>query len=268
MKNALHILFILAAMLSGTTLNAQTTQTHVNNIIDLTDDIDGNASDTYDAAYTLYYEYFTLSSPNLAGFNAQIYNLQTNGVQIHAEDLIYSAQQAAILDPSLGVSAIVAYANQVQSLVDDITDEAQDLQGYIQNENDQAISNSIQTICQASNAQVDLAEQILEEAEDLWAQLNATYNVRVQLLDNWGNTYDYDQTGLQGVYAQNTATGQYIYPMQGDLSGELTNLPNGTYVIGSYDGYWDGAGTATITLSNEPVGADGYIVVTLSYWSE
>lgn len=268
MKNALHILFILAAMLSGTTLNAQTTQTHVNNIIDLTDDIDGNASDTYDAAYTLYYEYFTLSSPNLAGFNAQIYNLQTNGVQIHTEDLIYSAQQAAILDPSLDVSAIVAYANQVQSLVDDITDEAQDLQGYIQNENDQAISNSIQTICQASNAQVDLAEQILEEAEDLWAQLNATYNVRVQLLDNWGNTYDYDQTGLQGVYAQNTATGQYIYPMQGDLSGELTNLPNGTYVIGSYDGYWDGAGTATITLSNEPVGADGYIVVTLSYWSE
>ncbi len=268
MKNALHILFILAAMLSGTTLNAQTAQTHVNNIIDLTDDIDGNASDTYDAAYTLYYEYFTLSSPNLAGFNAQIYNLQTNGVQIHAEDLIYSAQQAAILDPSLDVSAIVAYANQVQSLVDDITDEAQDLQGYIQNENDQAISNSIQTICQASNAQVDLAEQILEEAEDLWAQLNAAYNVRVQLLDNWGNTYDYDQTGLQGVYAQNTATGQYIYPMQGDLSGELTNLPNGTYVIGSYDGYWDGAGTATITLSNEPVGADGYIVVTLSYWSE
>lgn len=268
MKNALHILFVVAAMLGGTTLNAQTAQTHVNNIIDLTDDIDGNASDTYDAAYTLYYEYFTLSSPNLAGFNAQIYNLQTNGVQIHAEDLIYSAQQAAILDPSLDVSAIVSYANQVQSLVDDITDEAQDLQGYIQSENDQAISNSIQTICQASNAQVDLAEQILEEAEDLWAQLNATYNVRVQLLDNWGNTYDYDQTGLQGVYAQNTATGQYIYPMQGDLSGELTNLPNGTYVIGSYDGYWDGAGTATITLSNEPVGTDGYIIVTLSYWSE
>ncbi|NVK63715.1 MAG: hypothetical protein HWE22_03970 [Flavobacteriales bacterium] len=268
MKNVLHILFLVAAMIGGNFTTAQTAETHVNNIIDLTDDIDGNARDTYSAAYTLYYEYFTLSSPNLAGFNAQIYNMQTNGIQVHAEDLIYSAQQAAILDPSLDVSAIVSYANEVQSLVDDITDEAQDLQGYVQNQNDQAIQNSIQIIYQATNEQVDLAEQILEEAEDLWAQLNATYNVRVELLDNWGNSYTYDQTGLQGVYAQNTATGQYIYPMQGDLSGELTNLPNGTYVIGSYDGYWDGAGTATITLSNQTVGADGYIVVTLSYWSE
>jgi len=268
MKNALHILFVVAALFGSNIANAQTANSHLNNIIDLTDDIDANASDTYGAAYTLYYEYFTLGSPNVAGFNAAIYNMQTNGVQVHAEDLIYSAQQAKVLDPSLDVSAIISYANQVIDLSEEIQEEAQDLAYFVQTENDAAIQNSVQAICQASNGQVDLAEQILEEAEDLLAQLNATYNIRVQLKDHWGNIYSYDQTGLMGVYAQNTATGQYIYPGQGDLSGELTNLPNGTYIIGSYDGYWDGAGTKTITLSNETVGVDGYILVTLSYWSE
>lgn len=267
MKGFLNILLVVATLLAGN-VNAQTANSHLNNIVDLTDDIDANGTDTYDAAYTLYYEYFTLSSPNVAGFTASISNLQTNGVQVHAEDLIYSAQQANALDPSLDVSGIISYANQVIDLVENITEEAQDLETFVQNENDQAIQNSVQAICQAANGQVDLAQEILEEAEDLLAQLNATYDVRVQLLDHWGNVYAYNQTGLQGVYAQNTATGQYIYPGQGDLSGELTDLPNGTYVIGSYDGYWDGAGTTTVTLSNETVGADGYILITLSYWSE
>lgn len=268
MKNALHILFIVAAMLGGNWANAQTANSHLNNIIGLTDDIDGNANDTDQAAYTLYYEYFTLNSPNLAGFNAQIYNMQTNGVQVHAEDLIYSAQQANQMNPSLDVTAIISYANQVIDLYETISEEAQDLNYFVQSENDQAVQNSIQAISQAANAQVDLAQDILVEAENLLAELNATYDIRVRLQDHWGNIYAYNQTGLQGVYAQNTATGQYIYPGQGDLSGELTNLPNGTYIIGSYDGYWDGAGTTTITLSNETVGSDGYIVVTLSYWSE
>jgi hypothetical protein len=268
MKTLLHTLLVAAALVMGSTANAQASaSSQLDNIIDLTDDVKGNAKDTRQAAKTLRFEYFDLSAPNLAGFNASITNLQINGVDVHADDIIFSAQQAQAANPALDITNILYYANELKMLVNEITDQALDLQTAIPNGDVQEIKSSIRIIAQSARQQILLSKQIKLEAETL-LPLTTTYNVRIQLQDAYGTIYSYGQTGLQGIYALNTANGQYIYPNQGDPIDELLNLPNGTYTFGSYDGYFDGAGTTTVTLSNEPVGADGYIVITLSYWSE
>lgn len=68
--------------------------------------------------------------------------------------------------------------------------------------------------------------------------------------------------GLQGYWAKDQATGVYYYS---DYSDNFEELPEGTYMFGAFNGYWDGASSRIVTLD----AANGnYTVVTLNYWSE
>jgi hypothetical protein len=90
--------------------------------------------------------------------------------------------------------------------------------------------------------------------------------VRIDLVDQFGNPVT-GPTGLMGYYAFNEHTGAYVYPdyLAWD---EFTDLRGGTWTFGAFDGYFDGAGSNTVTLRPALAGPDGYIPVTLSYWSE
>jgi hypothetical protein len=68
--------------------------------------------------------------------------------------------------------------------------------------------------------------------------------------------------GLQGYWAQNQSTGEYYYSGYND---NFEALPEGTYLFGAFNGYWDGASSSVVTID----AANGnYAVVTLHYWSE
>jgi hypothetical protein len=97
------------------------------------------------------------------------------------------------------------------------------------------------------------------------APTETTFNVRVALVDIYGNPYT-GSTGLYGYWAVNQATG---VTYEGDQRGnEFSDLPAGTYTFGAYPGNWDGVVPKTVTLDSSQVGSDGYIVVTLTYWVE
>ena len=91
--------------------------------------------------------------------------------------------------------------------------------------------------------------------------------MKILLDDGFGNIIDPNNTGLFGAWAFDQASGTYIYP--GFFNQyEFTGLAAGTYTFGAFDGYFEGAGTTTVTLDPSLVGSDGFITVIIGYWSE
>lgn len=99
------------------------------------------------------------------------------------------------------------------------------------------------------------------------AGITATFNVRIELVDIHGNPVT-GSTGLRGFWARNEATGEYYEPGGQEDADKFTDLPAGTYTFGAYNGVWDGAVSKQVTLGEDAVGPDGYIVVQLTYWVE
>jgi len=96
----------------------------------------------------------------------------------------------------------------------------------------------------------------------------SNFDVEILLEDRNGNSVAVGT--LPGYYAKNVETGEYIYAgeNQGQEINVFEELAAGTYVFGAYDGYFDGASSQTVTLSEALVNQNGVITITLSYWSE
>lgn len=90
------------------------------------------------------------------------------------------------------------------------------------------------------------------------------FEVIVSLVGRSGNKVSTNT--LSGYYAYNIETNQYYYDdyYYGE-SGVISNLPAGSYRIGAYDGYFDGASSEFITITE---GSDETVEVTLQYWVE
>ncbi len=116
---------------------------------------------------------------------------------------------------------------------------------------------------QKSNLQNDQAT-VAEITDSKTVRIS--YDVRIELVDeNSGQSVD--PTTLPGYAATNLDTNQIYYPSYYDYN-EFSNLPAGTYRFDSYSGYFDGSSSEVVTLSSSLEGNDGFIVVTLRYWSE
>ena len=90
------------------------------------------------------------------------------------------------------------------------------------------------------------------------------FEIVVNLDDRNGN--EVSLNSLSGYYAQNMETKQYYY--SGNYYGEtgvISGLPAGSYIVGAYEGYFDGASSKFITITDS---SEETIEVTLYYWSE
>ena len=115
------------------------------------------------------------------------------------------------------------------------------------------------------NNQTTFAKQVATEVVNTKA-VRTSYDVRIELVDEKSGQ-PVDPTTLPGYAATNLDTNQIYYPSYYDYN-EFSNLPAGTYRFDSYNGYFDGSSSAVVTLSSGLEGNDGFIVVTLRYWSE
>lgn len=111
------------------------------------------------------------------------------------------------------------------------------------------------------------AVQVIETVATVNAKKETqTFDVRIELVDERSGQ-PVDPTTLPGYAATNVDTNQIYYPGYYDYN-EFYDLPAGTYRFDSYDGYFDGSSSEIVTLSSSLEGNDGFIVVTLRYWSE
>ncbi|RNL92965.1 hypothetical protein ED312_02845 [Sinomicrobium pectinilyticum] len=68
-----------------------------------------------------------------------------------------------------------------------------------------------------------------------------------------------------GYAAKNLSTNEWIYTERGQNFFE--NLPEGTYRFTAYEGYFCGASSKTVTISDD-IAVNGEITVELSGWCE
>jgi len=195
----------------------------------------------------------------------QLMDVSMEVVEEFSDEVIYYIGQAAQGNSNIDPSSIQGKASTIEGNEDFVQIKSAALQTAIQQNNRNTARQLIREIRGLLNTQIRLAKEIKTEATALKA-LAITYNVRILLVD--------ERTGasvpagtLPGYAATNQATGAIFYTDYYNFD-TFENLPAGTYRFDAYDGYFDGASSATITLDPSLVGSDGFVEVTLSYWSE
>jgi hypothetical protein len=269
-----HILVFLLVSLFTFTTNAQS---------DFSDDLDQvslAALESKDAAKsvgiafrTLAISYFVQQNQNP---NTTAYlNVLESGyadIQSALQDVIYFAEEAQANNPNADISQIEDWAQLIENQSESVWEESQDLVQYIEADQAQAALSVAQGIRADILEIIGLSRNIALAAQDLKDTPLPTplYDVRIVLEDSYGNKIT-GSTGLQGYYAYNDETDEYFFSgeYQGQDPDVFNDLPEATYTFGAFNGYFDGAGSNTVTLSSElPLNSEGEVEVTLIYWSE
>lgn len=240
------------------------TEQNLNSAIQSTENIKQDIIVSENAVNQLVKEIAILGNPNTVLFNNKMY-AQISSVQNNSDDVLY------FTDLAKNASATSFSSQGIEALTSDLVVLNDDLI-YLSNQIDEALSNNnynaaldyLPQVNAVLNAQNDKSDDLIDEIESI-KQLVRVYNVCIQTVDYHGNPVS--GSDLHGFYAQDLATGEYIYPT--DQEGNcFENLPNGAYRFDSYDGYWSGTSPTEVTLSEIPVNSNGITIVNLTYWSE
>lgn len=203
------------------------------------------------------------SNPNVTTY-LQVMDRSMEVVEEYSDEVNSYIGDAAQENNKINPASIQSKASQIEGNEDFVRNKSAELQTAIQQNNRALSYQLIHQIKRSLETQIKLAKEIKQEATDFKA-VATVYNVRIKLVDQSGASVPADT--LPGYGAKNLETGVYIYPDYYDYN-TFKNLPAGTYRFSAYDGYFDGASDAVVTLDPSLVGADGFIDVTLHYWSE
>lgn len=260
--------YAAALLLTGmsTSFAQNNTQQYLDNGIQTAENIPQDVQNASNAIDRLVYEVNVSNNPDAEAFYTSLF-LLINQVQNNADDIDYFVDLAQNESPvTFSTATVNGLTAQLVVLNDDVI-------GLTSQINDAVIENRyndanslIPTLRNTIAAQANVAENIISEIESI-KQATTLYTVEIRLVDSQGQpTYTND---LFGYYAYNQGTGEYIYPEdERDYSSNIFTLPVGTYTFDSFNGYWSGTSSTTVTLSNTLVNEDGVIIVELVLWSE
>lgn len=205
-----------------------------------------------------------IGNPDAVLFHDKMY-AQVNSIQNNADDTDYFtglAQAASAI--SFSTSEVNALTAQLVTENDDLMVVTEQITTAIDNNDNSTALNLLQNAKDVLNSQKTTAEQIVAKLTAI-KQAITTYKVCLQTVDVNGNPVN--GSDLHGFYAQDNATGTYLYPENQD-GNCFEALAPGTYTFDSFNGYFSGTSSTTVTLSDALVNANGVIVVNLVYWSE
>lgn len=236
----------------------------LNQVIAYSNQGKNNAKNARTAARSLAIMYFQYNNQNIGGYIVQIQD-EMSELEEASDEIIYYINSAAAKNPNINPDEIEDWASDLEALEDQVNNEALNLEQLIASNQRSEARVSYRLVRSYLNQQIALCNLIRLEAIAL-KNVPQSYNVQIQLIYN-GQPYN-GSTTLGGFYGYNQDLGQYFYPNQGYDDNLFYDLPAGTYTFGSYDGYFDGTGTTTVTLDPSMIGSNGFVVVELSYWSE
>lgn len=272
MKKTTQLVLMTAFLaFSGIKLRAQNTvSAQLNEVITAAENMKTTANQAKTTLKTLVVDYFVNNNPtpNTTAFLSKL-NQELTAIETEITNAYTQVYEAESLSPNIDVSTVEDLGQDVQTEVYQLkATDAPSLVTAIENDvvNDAYLLNT--KIRTRLDAIISISESVIAEAINLQST-PYIFKVRITLVD--------ERTGasvpvntIQGYSATNTQTNQHYYTQeyQGDPVDIFPALPEGTYTFDGRDGYFDGTGSKTVTLSNALVGSDGYIVVTLKYWSE
>ncbi|AXT54257.1 hypothetical protein D1815_00330 [Aquimarina sp. AD1] len=114
--------------------------------------------------------------------------------------------------------------------------------------------------CEMETNNMEEITSITEEKSEV------RFDVIIKLVDEWSGQ-EIPAGTLPGYGATNLETGVIYFDSRYEV-GLFESLPIGTYKFDARDGYFDGASSAIVEVSSENETPEGWIEVTLRYWSE
>ncbi|WP_299442939.1 hypothetical protein [uncultured Aquimarina sp.] len=109
-------------------------------------------------------------------------------------------------------------------------------------------------------------DTIQEEKSTIQEKGQLAFDVVIKLVDEYSGQ-EVPAGTLPGYVATNLDTNNIYYTSWYEVE-LFESLPVGTYRFDAYDGYFDGASSAIVEVNTENETPEGWIVVTLRYWSE
>jgi len=257
---------VATMLFAAPVLQAQTATTYLNDVLDASATINTEVAANGDALKNLVIDYFINGNPtpDADGF-VSLTNLRQAAIEGAQDDCSAAIGMAAGLDSYINPANIQTWCAQVEGLGDVIATNSAVLRNLILSGDATAAYPVALSIRADLTLQYTLAKQISREA-NYYKQAQKFYNIRILLVDYLGNPVT-GSTGLYGYYAYNEYTGEYVYPDY-IFADEFPDLRGGTYTFGAFPGYFDGASSRRVTLKSSLEGPDGFISVTLQYWSE
>lgn len=241
----------------------QTTSQHFDNAIQTAENIQQDVQTAQNAVNQLVIGLTITGTPDAEAFENAMY-FQINHIQNNADDIDYFTGLAHESSPvAFSTAEVNGFTAQLVVENDELIQLSAQITEAINNNDNASATALIPGLQNVLAAQSATAGDIISVLEDLKAT-TTIYQVDIQLVDAQGNNVYY--TDLFGYYAYNHATSEYLYPE--DQEGDSFFLAPGTYTFDSFNGYFSGTGSATVTLSSALVNENGVIVVELVYWSE
>lgn len=255
-------------MVFGQTFAQSVAEQNLNSAIQSAENVQQEVVVARKAVNQLVKQLAVLNNPNAPLFEDKM-NYHVNAVLNNSDDIqhfVGLAQSNSTIPFS--TTSIVNNANELVNQNDIIMGLTAQIKTAIIANNYSLALTYIQPIRSALTRQFNRSGAIISAIETIKISIK-TYNVCINIVDNNGNPSTYNA----GFYAQNEATGEYFYtgnPNDQDYGygNCFYNLPAGTYNFASFQDYFCGTSSTTVTLSNSLLNEDNIIEVTLVVWCE
>lgn len=255
----------LALITASTSYAQNNTRENLDNAIQTAENIPQDVAYASNAIDRLVYELNITGTPDANAFYSDLFVL-VNQVQNNADDIDYFtalAHDASLV--AFSTAPVTSLTAQLVVLNDDVIVLTTQITDAISENRFSDANNLVPDLRTAIASQAALSEDLISVLEGIKAA-TAVYTVVIRLVDNQGNPTATND--LNGYYAYDQ-NGNYVYPQEErGYSTDTFLLPAGTYTFDSFDGYWSGTGSTTVTLSDALVNEDGVILVDLVLWSE
>lgn len=245
-----------------------TTEQNLSNAIQSSENIQEEVFIARNAVNQLVKELVILNSPNVPLFENKMSN-HVNSVLNNSDDVQYFIGLAHTSSSvAFDSSSVISNANELVNQNDILMNYVSETVTAINNNNTSVALNHLQSICAALTTQNTIAASMILDIETIKSN-TLLFNVCIKLVDYQGNPATYNA----GFYATATASGEVFYPGRPEdqdygYGNCFYNLAPGNYNFGSYQDYFCGTNSATVTLSQSLVNSNGIIEVTLVVWCE
>lgn len=260
--------YAAALLLTGlsTSFAQNNAQQHLDDAIQTAENIPQDVQNASNAIDRLVFELNISGTPDANVFYSDLFVL-VNHIQNNADDIDYFmglAENASVV--SFSTAPVTALTTQLVVLNDDVITLTNEIKDAVDQNRYSDANSLIPSLRNTIAAQSGVSDNIISEIESI-KSVATIYTVEIRLVDAQGQpTYTND---LNGYYAYNQATSEYLYPTDDHgYPTETFYLPAGTYTFDSFNGHWSGTSSNTVTLSNALVNEDGVIIVELVLWSE
>lgn len=266
MKKIILYAFTLTVFIFGQATSQSLAEQNLNSAIQSAANVKQEVVTARKAVNQLVKRLTVLGNPNAALFESQI-SAHANAVLDESDNIQYYvglAQSNSSIPFS--VTTITAAANELVNQNDILVGLAANMTSAINANNTNLALTLVQPIRTALNKQFNKSTSIINTTETIKTNIR-TYTVCINVVDNQGNPTTYNA----GFYASNGTTYFYTGNPNDQDYGQgncFYNLAPGTYTFGSFQDYFCGTGSATVTLSPSLVNAAGVIDVTLVVWCE